>query len=797
MRKIFLVVLFLSVINLPIYLYAEEATKAVEDAVSASQAPVLSAVAPATEESPKSNKQITAIEIKGNKSISTNTIVSKMKARIGATYQEVVISEDLRRLYALGYFSDVKIDTEDYKGGLKVFVTVEERPTISKITFSGILRLPAKDERLKDSLKSKEGQYLDYPSLTEDCRTIQKMYEKIGYSDATVEPKVDITRENNKATVLFAVAENKKVIIRKIIIDGNKVFSDQRILKLLKTKSAWFFNAGVLKEDVLAEDIDRIKAFYNKEGFSDVMVDYNVSVDPKKANWLYVNIKIDEGKRYRVGTIIIAGNSVMKEKDILVKISDCSSGKVFSQDGMKRDIASIQGMYFDKGYISVQVNEAASVNNETSRVDITYNIIENEIAYVDKIKVRGNIKTRDIVIRRELRINPGDRFDGEKLRRSKERLQNLGFFEEVGYDTEDTDVTDKKNLLVDVKETKTGTFSFGGGYSTVDQFVGFLEIEQKNFDWKNWPYFTGAGQDLKVRAAIGSVSNDFNLSFTEPWMFDYPVSFGFDGYRTTHQKDTSVGYGYEQGVTGGDLRLGKEFSDYVRGSAVYRYDKIDIKDVDSSASADLQSQKGQTGISSLTFGLGFDSRNNVFSTTSGDVLSGSLQLAGGPLMGDRDFAKFTGLASHYIPWFRGSNFLLQGRLGLGAPYDDTTSIPIYERFFAGGAYTVRGYHERKLGPVDSSSGDPLGGNALLVGNFEYDYPLFDFLKGALFWDLGNVWGKVSDMSRVKLYSGVGLGVRMKTPIGPITLDYGIPMNKEPGESERGDGKFHFSASHGF
>jgi len=747
-----------------------------------------------TKEQPK---MVKLIEVRGNKAISTNTIISKMKTRIGSPYQENVTSDDLKRLYLLGFFTDIKIDTESYKDGVKIIVTVSERPIIEKITFSGTTHITMKEEKLKEQLKSREGQYLDYPNLAEDVRILSKMYEKMGFSQAQIKYEVNVNEETNKAKVQFNVAESKRVKIQDIIVQGNKAFSKTRILRLIKTRKAWFFNAGVLKEDVLKEDMERLKSFYRKEGFSDVAVGYEVTSDPKKTYLLFVTIKIQEGKRYLVGNVTVHGNKEILEKDVLSRLKECIPGKVFSQEALKLDVANIQGLYFDRGYITAQVQEATSLNSSTGRVDIVYSITENEIAYVGKIKIRGNVKTRDVVIRRELRIHPGDKFDGEKLRRSKERLQNLGFFEEVSYDTEDTAVSDKKDLIVEVKETKTGAFSFGGGYSTVDEFVGFVEIEQKNFDWKNFPYFTGAGQNLKLRASFGSLTEEFDLSFTEPWLFDYPISFGFDAYQRSHKRDSDVGYGYDEDVSGGDVRLGKEISEYARTDLMYRFERIKITNITENSTEDLKREEGSNLISSLTPSFTFDSRDNVFEPTKGNLLTGSLEWAGGPFGGDKDFWKFYGRASHYIPLPKNSSLEIRGRAGLAKPYSDSELVPIYKRFFAGGAYTIRGYEERSIGPIDTASKDPLGGESLLVGNLEYTYPVFNFIKVAAFYDIGNVWAKMGDFGSGNFKSAFGLGLRIKTPIGPIMLDYGIPLDKAPGEDEKSSGRFHFSASHGF
>jgi outer membrane protein insertion porin family len=784
----------IAVVSLVSLAFAQE-NPAVSE-MSTSPAAELTVTQPETVPAPAPAKTVVAIETKGNKAISSITIISKMKTKVGAPYLDNVISDDLKRLYLLGFFGDIKIDTEDVEGGLKVIITVVERPLIDKITFTGISRLRIVDKKLKETLKSKEGQYLDYPSLDEDAQTITQMYQKIGFSHAEVTYKADVNPATNKVLVSFTAIEGGRVKIKNIFVEGNIAFPDKRILKLIKTKRAWLFNPGTFKDDVFKEDIERIRAFYQRNGYSDVTVDYEVTPYPAQAA-LYIAIKVVEGKKYFVGSIAVHGNKDIEEKEILGQLKAATPDKVYSLEAVKMDVANIQSLYFDRGYIFCQVLEATSVNPDTGRVDVVYTITENEIAYVDKIKVRGNIKTKDIVIRREMRIKPGDRFDGGKLKRSKERLQNLGFFDEVNYDTEDTADPNKKDLVVDVKEAKTGSFSFGGGYSTVDQFVGFVEIEQKNFDWRNFPYFTGAGQDLKVRAGVGTLRNGFDISFTEPWLFDYPVSAGFDAYKQNHERDEDAGYGYNEDVTGGDLRMGKQLSEYLSGNITYRYDIITISDITEDASADLKKEEGKNVISSLQFGLNFDSRDNVFDPVRGNLLSGTWEIAGGPFGGDKDYMKFYGRASHNFPLPRNSTLEIRGRVGLADPYGNSEDIPIYGRFFAGGTYTIRGYDERMVGPLDPISQDPLGGEALLIGNLEYTYPLTDFFKVAAFFDSGNVWAKMKDFASGGYKSGFGVGVRIKTPLGPVMLDYGIPLNKIEGEEEKGSGKFHFSMSHGF
>ena len=802
MRKTLLAVLLIGLVATGIAA-AQGSDQAKEQALSKLEAPDVLA-APATEAAqPKeaapeqpAEKIVKLIEIVGNKSISSNTIISKIKTRTGSPYSDNIVSDDIKRLYLLGYFSDIKIDKQDYKDGLKIIITVVERPIIDKISFESMKHIYTTEKKLKDSLKSKEKQYLDYPSLKEDTDTIKKMYAKKGFNEAVVDYRVEVIEGTNKANVTFVAAENFRFKIRGVFFEGNKSYPPKRLMKVVKTRWAWMFNSGALKDEVLAEDIERLKSFYQREGYADVKVSYTLSRDAKKRA-IYVNVKIEEGKKYLVGDVKIDGFSAVSEKDIRAKLTDCASGKVFSQDALKNDVANIQSAYFDRGYIFAGVNNVTSVNPDTGKVDILYTITENNVAYVDKIKVRGNIKTKDVVIRRELRIHPGDKFDGEKLRRSKERLQNLGFFEEVSYDTEGGEGTDKRDLVVEVKESKTGSFSFGGGYSTIDSFMGFAEIEQKNFDWRNWPYFTGDGQNLRLRAKIGTISDEYMVSWTDPWIFDYPLAFGFDAFRRRHDRDTDIGYGYNETRTGGDLRFNKELTEYLNGVVMYRYEVIQISDIPTTATQDFQKEAGRNAISSTMFGLTFDRRDSVFNPTKGYLLGASFEVAGGPLGGDKDFRRFIGNGSKFFPLFNGSVIELTGRVGIASPYGKSSEIPIYERFFAGGGDSIRGYEERKVGPFDPLTNDPLGGNSLALGTIEYTYPIFSFFKLAAFMDTGNVWSTADELGSGGFKTAAGFGVRVKTPMGPVKVDYGIPFNKQPGETTRSNGRFNFSVGSGF
>lgn len=744
---------------------------------------------------PLQAKIVKAVVVKGNKTISNEVILSKIKTRAGQEYLQNVISDDIKRLYNTGYFSNVSVDREDYSGGFKVTFYLTEKPIIEKISFSRTKRI--RERQLREKIKSKETGFLDEKTLKDDIKEIEDFYRQKGFTLASVEYKTEIDSQANKAKVFFDINEGSRQFIKRIIVKGNKSFPARRILKVIKSRNKWLFNSGFFKEEVLKDDMEKVKSFYEQQGFLDCQVTWQAQKETRGQGML-VTIFIEEGKIYLVGDVKVEGNKVFTDEELLGQVKQSLKGKSYSKEKTELDKSNIQSRYFDEGYISAQVADAASLNPETGNVDITFNIQEGQVAYVDRIKIKGNIKTKDKVIRRELRILPGEKFDGEKLRRSKERLRNLGYFEEISYDIEPGTSEDKKDLVVEVKETKTGELSFGGGYSSVEQVVGFVEIEQKNFDLFNWPTFTGAGQDLKVHAETGTVRQNMYLSFTEPWIFDNPLSFGFDGYRTVHTRESDVGYGYDEKRLGGDLRLAKDLSEYLHANTKYTLEEITISNINDSATNELKKEAGKNTISRLGLGLAEDRRDNVFDPTRGFLLSGFVELAGGFLSGDKNFSRYTGKGSYDLPLPLSS--VLEFRLQAGAvdAFGDSEEVPIYERFFAGGAYTIRGYEERKVGPLDTATSDPIGGNSMFVANVEYTIPVVEYIKAAGFFDTGNVWSKVSDFGQGGYKSGYGVGLRLKTPIGPIRLDYGFPLNKQSGEEEVAkEGRFYFSMSHGF
>jgi outer membrane protein insertion porin family len=451
-------------------------------------------------------------------------------------------------------------------------------------------------------------------------------------------------------------------------------------------------------------------------------------------------------------------------------------------------------------------------------MDIEYRIRENQISYIHRIDIRGNTITKDVVIRREISVKPGQVFNGLKVRRSRQRLYNTGFFDQVVIDPIDTDIPGEKDVMIQVHEKKTGEFLFGVGYSSIDDFIGFAEIGLGNFDLFNPPYFQGGGQKIRLRGEFGNKRSNYEISFTEPWLFGIPLSFGVDLYTRSRYWSE-----YDEKRTGGDLRLRKRLTGFAEAGLIYRLEQVDISDIDSDAYWAIQSERGKNWISSITPSLTRDSRDNNYIPTGGMRNSISCKIAGGVLGGDKNFIKTRFNNSFYLSisnLFRGdeprpmmgrdpsaAGHVLGFRFDMGTEqtYEDTDIVPVYERFYLGGANTIRGFRYREVGPHDEND-EPIGGDSMVMGSVEYTFPIVSVIRGAFFFDIGNVWSDkdwkqddqvFSNNWWKSLNSGAGIGLRLYLPIGPIKLDYGWPLRyAEDGWNDTG-GRFHFNIGYAF
>lgn len=733
--------------------------------------------------------QIVAVEVRGNQIVSTYTILSKLKSQKGDPLVQETVNEDLKRLYGTGFFQDIKMEVEEMPEGYKLVVSVEEKPVVRQILIEGATAF--KQDKIRKQLKIIEGQILDRRLIKEAEEAIRKLYGDKGYRFVDVQSEVDVNQETREATISLRVIEGDKFKIKDIRFEGAAAFKPRKLGKLMKTKKDKWYTSGVFKEANFQKDIERLQLYYQQEGYLDVKVVPSFEYDRGKRKIL-ITIAIDEGRHYVTGEIKIQGNQLFPESEIWQEL-EMLPGLTYSQYYLSKDIEKIREYYHERGYMDARIIPDIRLNRDSGKVDLVYQIQEGDLYFVEKVVVRGNTKTKDIVIRRELRIRPGERFDGEKIRKSKERLDNLGFFEEVTYDTEPAPAApNRKDLIFRVKEKRTGELSFGGGVSSIDRFVGFAEISQKNFDLFNWPRFTGAGQSLAVRARVGSISQDYSVSFVEPYLFNKPVSFGTDIFNT-RRDNRNVDFDEER--RGFGVTFSRLFKDVFRIGTGYTLERVELDDISSDAPKTVLDFAGVNWLSRWRAFTSYDTRDNVFNPSKGMLVTLSGDLVGSFLGGDQDFYTLQTSLNKYWTLFK--NHLIEYRLKLGTSqeFGDSEEVPIFDRFYAGGLGTVRGYNYRRVGPIEA--GDAVGGETIALTNLEYTVPIprLEAFRLAGFVDLGHVNRESYDLDFSDFAVSVGPGIKIKTPIGPVAFYYGFPVANRDVEDR--NGRFEFSLSRGF
>lgn len=726
------------------------------------------------------------IEVTGNRRVSSMIILARIKTKEEEPLSRNIIGEDIKNIYDLGYFSNISVDVTPFDNGLKVTYIVDEKPYVEKVEITGNHILEV--EEIDRVMAVSSGNIYLERTLEEDIKRIKELYESKGYYRTTIAQEVDVKEEEKKVSIKLTIEEGPRTRVKKITIIGNENVPERKIKERMKTKEAHFFRRGVFGEEEFNKDLERIVAVCQSFGYLDAKVESHELEYTHEGRLLFITIELSEGPLYTVEQVVVRNNELFSDDELLDNLQ-MREGDPYNPHSLPEEINRLRNYYAKGGYIATQIWDDTSVDTENRTVRITYHIEEGPKTYVRLIKIRGNTKTKDKVIRRELTIKPGDEFDGDKIRRSREKLYNLGYFSEVQLYTEPTDEPKWRDLVVEVEEGKTGALTFGLGYSSMEDVIGFIQLQQDNFDAGNPPYFTGGGQKIRAKARFGKIRQDYILSFTEPYFMDYPLSVGFDLYDRTRYWSA-----YDEHVTGGDIRVGKRLTDYVRLNTTYKYETVDISNLDSDVSEAIKEEEGKFDTSSLTVGLVRDTRDNVFVPTRGFLGDISTEYAGGFLGGDRNFTKYTGDAMWFYPVVKKENYehvvSLRLRAGFANEFGDSENVPIYERFFMGGSDTIRGYPYREVGPEDSDD-NPLGGKSFFVANTEYTFPIWKkIIRGALFYDTGNTWEESNDIDFNDLVSGTGVGLRIQSPIGPVNLDYAYGF-------ERDDWRFHFSMGYAF
>ena len=717
--------------------------------------------------SAQESERVSKVEVTGNERVDTAVITNNIKTKAGDGYNLDKIREDMKNIYKTGFFSDVQIDIRDAEKGKAVTFVVIERPPVKSILVSGNKKIKTDD--LVDKVKVKTGAVLNIEKVKESMDEIRKLYSGKGYYAARVTYEIDYG-EKYDATVTFVIDEPQLSYVKKIAFTGNKHFKDSTLKGYMQTKEkgifSWFTGSGILDEDVLGQDRRNLEAFYHDKGYTKVQVgvpDIKISKDGKS---ITITTAIEEGVVHKVGTIEFAGDVIVPREELLKKIKT-KPGELFRTTVFYEDVLTITDIYQDMGYAFAEVSPTTMIDDDNHIVNATFNITKNQEVYFNRINIVGNTRTRDKVIRRELKFAEGDRFSITGIKDSKKKLKNTTFFKDTDFKVLKTDDPKKVNIDLNVEEKPTGTFSVGAGYSTAEQVIVSGSISEDNF--------LGTGRKVSLEAALSSYTNEFRLSYLEPYIFDKNISAGFSLFNFKRYMDT---YDYKR--TGGNIALIKPLTDDVKGMVKYRLENVDVTDIDASASTYIKEQEGTTLTSSMLFSLTKNTIDDVMNPTKGVNTGITLETAGGPFGGDNYFVSIVGFYGRYIPIkFMDSSFFVKGTMGSIGGYSGH-EVPITEKFYVGGLNSIRGFRYGEAGPMDEND-EPIGAKNEMYFNFEWIFPLYKpaGVKGVLFFDTG---AGFDSWSSLRMRTAAGAGIRWFSPLGPIRLEFGFNLN--PKENER-------------
>ena len=776
--------------------------------------------------------KIDRVDVKyiGPASVSEQFVRSNIRLKAGDIYLPMATEDDIHALYATGQFYNIRVTAEPADdGGVVLTYVVQARPRLTDIKIQGNKKLS--DSKIWKKITVKVGQPFDEQKMFSDCQEIQKLYEKYGRAGTQVKYVPNIDENAGRGTVTFEITEAQKIKIKQIDLIGAAAFSQKELRKQLKTKRRWMFSwltgSGVFKEDDFDDDRDQLAEFYHGRGYLDFEIK-DVKFDHPVTNKMVIRFYIYEGRQYKVGSVTFTGNKLFTAEEIhrglqSVHNSEHSKdklgphglamdgGDIFTPGGLDKDTQAIEDFYGSKGYIDVvrgpALRAAYIPNVETGTMDLEFQIKEGQKSNVEKIDIRGNNKTKDKVIRRELAISPGETFDMVRVKISKQRLEGLQYFDKVDMRPEATDppIAGRKDLIVNVEEKNTGNFMLGAGFSSVDALVGYAEISQGNFDLFHPPTFTGAGQKLRLFVQLGTERQDYELSFVEPWFLNRKLSFGVDLYR--HQWDfESPNNIYDETRTGMRLSLTRAlWSDFLIGSVSYTLEDVGINlnsgfhgdettpgtplnpfppQVPRNVPLAILDQTGDHLYQRFGITLAYDTRNSVQLPNHGQRTEIDPEFS----IGDTTYYKVEAKTAWYFPGlFKGHVIEAVGRAGI-ADSLSSGDVPFYDRYYLGGLYSLRGFRYRSIAPRETPHftgviQDPIGGDSYWFGSVEYSLPIFEKDNGpgvrfAVFYDVGDVGAQPYSFSG-NFNDNWGLGLHINIPkLGPLRLEYGVPINHD-------------------
>lgn len=714
-----------------------------------------------------------SVTVRGNQLVDTAVITSYVDAAGD-------VDRSIKSLYSTGLFKDVSIK----KSGGNLIVDVVENPVVNRVAFEGNNKL--KDAQLAEISLLKPRSVLGNAKVQEDVQRIVGAYQSMGYSSVSVTPK-QIERSGNRVDLIYEIDEERgfgKEVIDRITFNGNKAFSDTALRNEIQSRQSRWYNfmsvADVYDPDRTEIDKELIRRFYLKNGYADIDVRSSTVQKSAKDGDHTLTFTVNEGARYRVRNITYRiGIQNLNDADLKGTLK-FRQGSWFNVESVEKTAQSMQKRVVSLGYPFAKVEPQLSRDRQGKVVDVAFVITEGARNYVQRIDIVGNTRTRDHVIRRQMRLGEGDPFNAEALRTSERRIKGLNYFDKVNVSVNQGSAPDQSVVRVDVSEKSTASLNFGAGYSSVDGVVGSITYTERNL--------FGLGQVLSADLEIGGQYQRANLSFTEPYFLNKPISAGFDVFY--NQRDYQDESSYDRLDYGFSLRLGYRLNDQLTQSWRYSLQYNEINNVPDSASPYIAIDEGDRIKSSLAHTLTFDTRDSAFDTRRGVLLSMTNEFAG--IGGDAKYIKNSGRASVWQPIYR--DVIFSANLRAGHVYgwgDEGENIHLFDRYHLGQPL-VRGFSSTGIDPRDSNTGDALGGNWYMTASAQIDFPLPTSkdlgVTGHIFADAGRIgendFQPAADISYSDSWRySVGGGVTWRSPMGPLTLDYAVPLNAESFDDE--------------
>ncbi len=707
------------------------------------------------------------IVVEGTQRIEPESVRSYMEVNPGDTFDPVLLNRSLKSIFATGLFADVSLKRQ----GGDLIVVVVENPIINRIAFEGNQRLD--DEILSAETTLRERVVFTRTKAQADAQKILELYRRSGRFAATVEPKV-IQLPQNRVDLVFEVAEGDRSYVTTVNFIGNREFSDGKLQGIVSTSETVFWNfltdSDTYDPDRLTFDRELLRRFYLKEGYADFEVQSVIAELTSNRESFVVTFTINEGERYKFGVIDV--ESGLKDFDPATVEDQIlpEENEWYNADLIDKTVDNLTDAVGDLGYAFVDVRPLPEKDTENKVIDLVFSISEGSKVYVERIDIEGNSRTLDKVIRREFRLVEGDAFNSSKLRRSRSRIQRLGFFQSVEVNNEPGSTPDRTVIKVDVEEQSTGELTFGAGFSSSSGPLGSIGIRERNL--------LGKGQDLRFNIALAGSGSEADISFTEPYFLDKEIAAGFDIFRITREEDSLA---FDEKKTGAALRIGYDLSEELRQVLRYRFEHIEIENIDSDAAQLVKEQEGTSIKSAVSSTLTYDKLDSRISPTDGYLLTFENELAG--LGGDVQHLKVTLGGTNYYSF--SEDLILKSRAEVGNIIGLDEDTRIVDRFFLGGD-KLRGFKSGGVGPRDKGSDDALGGKHFYNGSVELTFPLGlpeEFgVKGRVFSDFGATWNidgndsGVDDSSNPRVSFGTGL--TWSSPFGPLAMDLGFAALKE-------------------